>query len=368
MPELTVIHFGLFALMLVFGIGGGWLLRADRCAKEKIAVNANWQDQLESRQSEHNRLVEQNKTLMVQINQHQAAQQGYSKRARELSAALGKAISRRDELQHLIKSVRSNLEVAVAQRDRLKTVVQSQDSKSPSSALKDRDDKIFVLSRELSSWQSRVPPLVKKYQERNERLSLLEAELEKAQTRLQQLEEMAASDQTRIEPVDANALPDGGDASNEPIAMTSTYDASALRDQVTEEADDTQAESVSEDSAYATVFANPDVDDDGESSDDNQAELVTENERASNDDSALKHQDANVGKGDDLRMIKGIEPSIEKTLGKLGISRFHQIADMSEYDIDRIAQKLKGFRSRIYREDWIGQARELRSRKNDDVS
>jgi predicted flap endonuclease-1-like 5' DNA nuclease len=32
---------------------------------------------------------------------------------------------------------------------------------------------------------------------------------------------------------------------------------------------------------------------------------------------------------------------------------------MSEYDIDRVAHRLKGFRSRIYREDWIGQAREL---------
>ena len=32
---------------------------------------------------------------------------------------------------------------------------------------------------------------------------------------------------------------------------------------------------------------------------------------------------------------------------------------MSEFEIDRIAQHLRGFRSRIYREDWIGQARDL---------
>ena len=37
---------------------------------------------------------------------------------------------------------------------------------------------------------------------------------------------------------------------------------------------------------------------------------------------------------------------------------------MSEYDIDRVAQQLKGFRSRIYREDWIGQARDLQYEKN----
>ena len=58
-------------------------------------------------------------------------------------------------------------------------------------------------------------------------------------------------------------------------------------------------------------------------------------------------------------------PAIEKTLNELGISRFDQIAQMSEYDIDRVAHRLKGFRSRIYREDWIGQARDLYDRKVD---
>ncbi len=62
---------------------------------------------------------------------------------------------------------------------------------------------------------------------------------------------------------------------------------------------------------------------------------------------------------DNLKKIKGVGPAIEKTLNELGIFSFRQIADMSEYDIDRVARKLKGFHSRIYREDWIGQAREL---------
>jgi NADH-quinone oxidoreductase subunit E len=62
---------------------------------------------------------------------------------------------------------------------------------------------------------------------------------------------------------------------------------------------------------------------------------------------------------DDLQMIKGVGPAIEKTLNEIGIFRFEQIADMSEYDIDRVAKRLRGFHSRIYREDWIGQARDL---------
>ncbi|MFQ5609265.1 MAG: endonuclease, partial [Woeseiaceae bacterium] len=70
--------------------------------------------------------------------------------------------------------------------------------------------------------------------------------------------------------------------------------------------------------------------------------------------------DVSLGENkDDLKQIKGVGPAIEKTLNELGIFRLSQIAAMSEYDIDRVAKRLKGFRSRIYREDWMGQAREL---------
>ncbi len=66
---------------------------------------------------------------------------------------------------------------------------------------------------------------------------------------------------------------------------------------------------------------------------------------------------------DNLKLIKGVGPAIEKTLNELGICRYNQIIDMSEGEIDRVAKRLKGFRSRIYREDWMGQARDLRERK-----
>ena len=72
----------------------------------------------------------------------------------------------------------------------------------------------------------------------------------------------------------------------------------------------------------------------------------------------------NIGAAsDNLKLIKGVGPAIEKTLNEMGIFRFNQIAEMSEYDIDRIARRLKGFHSRIYREDWIGQARDLQSQE-----
>ncbi len=380
MPELTLVHIGLLALMLLLGITVGWFLRAGRCVKEKIAVSASWRDQLESQQSEHDRLAQQNKSLMEQISQYQASQKDYSNRAKELSDSLKEAFARRDELQRQLKDIRGNLEVAIAQRDRLKTNLQGSNVQGQPSALKERDDKIFRLSRELTSWQSRVPPLVERFQERDKQAKALENELKNAQARLQALEEMVKSDQTRIEPVDAGSLPDGGDASNEPIAMTSAHDTSEIQDQIDEDdylpendLPDEEIDGPTEDeTAFSAVFSGEDdaggvaadsKDDDSDDADD-EIEPDDDYEPAEH----IAANDFEAAEADDLKSIKGIGPSIEKTLIDLGITRFHQIAEMSEYDIDRVAQQLKGFRSRIYREDWIGQARDLQARKNGDPS
>ena len=59
MPEITPIEIAVLAGMLVLGIVLGWIFRSGRCAREKIAVNAGWQEQLESQRSEHERLAGQ---------------------------------------------------------------------------------------------------------------------------------------------------------------------------------------------------------------------------------------------------------------------------------------------------------------------
>jgi len=379
MPELTVIHFGLFALMLVVGVTGGWFLRAERCAREKIAVSASWQDQLESQQSEHNRLAEQNKSLMEQISQYQASQKDLTSRAKELSDSLKEAFARRDELQRQLKDIRGNLEVAVAQRDRLNSNLQSQNVQGQPSALKEKDDKIFRLSRELTSWQSRVPPLVERFQERDKQARRFEDELEQAKARLQSMEELVRSDNTRIEPVDADALPDGGDASNEPIAMTSSHDSSEIQDQIDDGASandlaaETHEDASKEETAFAAVFSSGDDTSDEDPTEEYGPEEVDSADDAPDDQWIADESDDEAGAADtdekdDLKAIKGIGPSIEKTLNELGITRFYQLAEMSEYDIDRVAQQLKGFRSRIYREDWIGQARDFHAQKIGDPS
>ena len=58
---------------------------------------------------------------------------------------------------------------------------------------------------------------------------------------------------------------------------------------------------------------------------------------------------------DDLKMISGIGPKIEKILHDLGIYTFAQIAAWGPEEIKWVDQRLK-FKGRIIREDWVAQA------------
>ena len=65
-------------------------------------------------------------------------------------------------------------------------------------------------------------------------------------------------------------------------------------------------------------------------------------------------------KKDDLTLISGIGPGIERKLNDIGIHSFQQISEFSPQDIDAVAAALKVFRGRIGRDNWIGQAAALR--------
>jgi len=332
MPEITVIHIAAIFTALLVGIVIGWVVRGGRSASEKAAINSGWQEQLLSQRGEHERLLEQNKSLMEQNSQYQASNKDAKMRSSELSDALKEAFERRDALQRQIKDIRGNLETAASERDQLQSDIQNRASTADSAAaaLKEKDERIDKLNQELESWQDRLPPLIERFRKRNLEAEELESDLAAAKERIAALDDMMGSEQTRVEPVDQDALRDGMDASNDPIEASvveeSLVEESLIEESVLEEAVLEEAEPAEHDSA------DPDA--------------------------------SNIGvASDNLKLIKGVGPAIEKTLNEMGIFRFNQIAEMSEYDIDRIARRLKGFHSRIYREDWIGQARDLQSQE-----
>mgnify|MGYP006966904361 CR=1 FL=1 len=90
-------------------------------------------------------------------------------------------------------------------------------------SIKEKDDKIFYLNRELQSWQDRVPPLVERFRSRDLEAQQVEAELAKAIGRIKELESIADSDQTRIESVSGNAITDSLDASNDQYEETAEH-------------------------------------------------------------------------------------------------------------------------------------------------
>jgi predicted flap endonuclease-1-like 5' DNA nuclease len=69
------------------------------------------------------------------------------------------------------------------------------------------------------------------------------------------------------------------------------------------------------------------------------------------------------GAPDDLKLIVGVGPVLERMLQQLGISRYRQIARWSERDIDEFDARLPEFPGRIRRDAWVTQARELHHSK-----
>jgi predicted flap endonuclease-1-like 5' DNA nuclease len=70
-----------------------------------------------------------------------------------------------------------------------------------------------------------------------------------------------------------------------------------------------------------------------------------------------------VGEPDDLKLIVGIGPVLERMLHNLGVTTFRQIARWSERDSAEFDAKLPEFPGRIVRDQWVTQARELHQAK-----
>lgn len=302
---MTPMQVGIIVLTAFLAAVAGWVIRGKRSTKEKTVVHAGWQAQIEAQRIEHNRLVEQNKGLMQQVSQFTASIKDATNRSRELSTALKEALERRDELQREVKDLNISLQTVVTEREQLE-----------------------IDMRVMSSNRDSVNAALAK---KDDKIFKLSRELESWHQRLPPLIE-----RFRKRNSDADKLEDDLANARERIGSLESLLGS---DETRVEPVDSQSLSENLDASNDTLIGDFHVND-----------VPVDHLR------------------DDLKRIKGVGPAIEKTLNELGIFRLNQIAEMSEYDIDRVASRLKGFRSRIYREDWIGQARELRDQPSGDYS
>jgi predicted flap endonuclease-1-like 5' DNA nuclease len=69
------------------------------------------------------------------------------------------------------------------------------------------------------------------------------------------------------------------------------------------------------------------------------------------------------GAPDDLKLIVGVGPVLERMLHQLGVTTYRQIAWWTERDIDEFDARLAEFPGRIRRDGWVIQARELHQSK-----
>jgi predicted flap endonuclease-1-like 5' DNA nuclease len=68
---------------------------------------------------------------------------------------------------------------------------------------------------------------------------------------------------------------------------------------------------------------------------------------------------AGHGRPDDLKQIRGVKRVLERTLHKVGVYYFWQIAEWSPEDVRHVDSVLPAFKGRIERDDWVTQANQL---------
>ncbi|MEL6799340.1 MAG: NADH-quinone oxidoreductase subunit NuoE [Pseudomonadota bacterium] len=68
---------------------------------------------------------------------------------------------------------------------------------------------------------------------------------------------------------------------------------------------------------------------------------------------------ARDGKADDLKLIKGVGPKLEKLLNRLGFYHFDQVAGWTADEVAWVDQNLEGFKGRVSRDNWVDQAKIL---------
>ena len=68
---------------------------------------------------------------------------------------------------------------------------------------------------------------------------------------------------------------------------------------------------------------------------------------------------ARGGQPDDLKLMKGIGPKLEQMLHGMGVFHFDQIAAWTAEEVAWVDDNLEGFKGRVSRDGWVGQARTL---------
>jgi NADH-quinone oxidoreductase subunit E len=62
---------------------------------------------------------------------------------------------------------------------------------------------------------------------------------------------------------------------------------------------------------------------------------------------------------DDLKLIKGVGPKLERLLNSMGFYHFDQVSSWGADEVSWVDQNLEGFKGRVSRDNWVPQAAAL---------
>ncbi|APE43119.1 NADH-quinone oxidoreductase subunit E [Sulfitobacter alexandrii] len=77
---------------------------------------------------------------------------------------------------------------------------------------------------------------------------------------------------------------------------------------------------------------------------------------------------ARDGGADNLKLIKGVGPKLEKMLNEMGFFHYDQIANWTAEEVAWVDQNLTGFKGRVSRDNWVDQAKRLAAGEETDFS
>ncbi len=196
MPEFSTAFALIVGGSLLRGAIIGWLLRGVRAEQQRLAINAEWSEQLDALQRSEKRTNKARKELSAEL----------AKVTTELNALKSadptqntKALLDDNPPSDAQADFVARLEESYAKRDSLRQQLTNLITKSTelAQASKQKDEKIFALSRELESWQHRLPPLIDRFKEKDHQNTVI---LEQLEAERQRAAELSNTLKTRIMP------------------------------------------------------------------------------------------------------------------------------------------------------------------------
>lgn len=213
MTDLPLLLVGLALICALAGGVLGWHLHAERQRRDRLTAAATWQEKLQVEELMQERLRKQIRSMAGRLDAARQADRDARRRLARTERELQEANTRSDEAAAALAGCRAAVAASNHKRDELHAQLQRllAHSKVLMASARAKDEKIFALSRELESWQERLPPLVYRFREKAREATAAHRALDIERARARDLEDTL---RTRILPLtEAQAAgdDDGGD-------------------------------------------------------------------------------------------------------------------------------------------------------------